>query len=353
MNNDIDCELIKDLYNYPSLNAFSTVREIAVTDKLVNVILERIFHDTSDYDRIHSLSLKDLLSYSSHKPNRIDSYIESHSELWNMVSQYFGEGFNYEQLNYSGAVTWDCYDFYVMGRALLYAECFSDITEQVLEDIFDTELERYEEELLESNDFEDSKEETISSWLKLAKDCSLAMAEGTTENENLQSFVDDMRRVLFDDKITESCFLKSFDTLLHYIFGCCECTYREIITISSKNIADYLENRHRIPESHNKTMIDDALNAISSPLDEGWFGLPNICCYDKENKNFSVSFFIGDNGRIALNLLHVRPFYILAMRIIDEIVPLVLQEISPSADSADGSLFFAKYLIIPDLLAFF
>lgn len=327
MENNFD--IYKELFSLSSFHDFSSEKEIYVMDKLKQVLLSRMEPNSiRSFEGCTSISerIPNFFDYKGADTVSLREYIEKHSDLWDMSSQYLGQEFGYYELNNSGYVTWDCYDFYILGKALMYGGSFDKIDNEILEEVFDIENEYFaEEEDMEEQQFTHSKEQMVAFWLDLAKTCSKAMQEKKTEDDKLQTFVDDMRSVLYDDLVSEEVFFENFDTLLLYLFGTCEGTYRETVTIRSKNLYHYLTNRNNIKDCPEKDLIEQAFSVISSPFDEGWYGLEGFTSLDHDYQWFTTTFFLGEYSSEKLSIHHVKPFFFLAMKKIDELVPTLLE----------------------------
>lgn len=320
-------EFYKNLFHYPSLSSYISIREISIMDKLKEVIGYRLNEEsTSSYSLEIPVSHpidESFLEYNFKTKNfpliSITDYIEHNQELWDYLSQYFSEEFHYEVLNASGHVTWNCYDMYIVGRALLFAGSFSDITHSILEEIYEMEFEEYPDETDNID-----KEEILNSWQELVYECQKAVATKDTRCEKLNTFVNDMISMLFNKIISKETFFENLETILNYIFGCCDGTYREVVTIKSKNIARFLLNKENIPNSYLKAIIQEAIDCISSPLEEGWCGLNSFTSLNEEKVYFTSSFFLGETNDECLSMHHLKPFFFLAMRKIDEWISLLI-----------------------------
>lgn len=342
-----DAELMKTLFSLPSLSYSAIEKEIYISDKLQEVFMKRFLNDNTSYQGLSTITkLPTMYSYTPADLISVENYVSKHSDLWTLTDQYFTMGFSYDSLNHSGYVTWDCFDFYMLGKALMYSCGFEHMDKELLDEILDEEYAACETDWYGNEDddeYEKDKEMILDDLLLLAKDCAQAVKTLKTENDKLDTFVDEMNLMLFNDALPRESFFENLEYLLHYIFGCCEGTNRSVYTITSKNIALYLKHKENVTESQEKYMIEQAIKVISLPLDEGWCGLPSITSFDEEDKKYTVAFFTGDNGTDKISIHHIKPFFVLAMRIIDELVPLVLKE-HPSVDKTDGCSFFYAFL---------
>ena len=337
----------KELFNYPSLSMTASVAEIYIMDQLKKILYYRLNTEHNGNSGIYfhgkAISAPVEVSFFSYKPEpsviSVAEYIKNNSGLWDHTSQYFSEEFCYDSLNRSGYVTWDCFDMNAVGHALAIAGSFSEINREILKEVYLLQCETYWDPKLEDDESED-KEIILDSWEELADACKRAVADKSTTNEELETFAEDMLQMLFDRNISKEVFYENLEGILHYIFGFCDCTYREVITFKSKNIAKFLINKDAIPDSPLKELIQEAIHVVASPLDEGWCGLAGFSCLDAAEEWFTSVSFLGDDGNFHLTMHHIKPFLFLAMKKIDEWIPLILKELSPSVLMTDGDAFF-------------
>ena len=310
-------ETISTLLSLPSLSCYGKKAEIVVRNRLVEILSKRLSGNISSYKTENYLGKK--IPYSLINQHLILKYIES-NPYWDFSEQYFGAECDYNEVNQSGKVVFDVSDFYIIGAAQAMAGGLNYIDRETLEEALSFSLDWEEDSPCE--------EEWISSLILLADDMQKAITCGTTDHELLAQYISDFTSICFGEYLSEETFVRHLDTMLDYIAGRCEGSNRQVFVIRSKHIASYLKIRDMIPASEEKDLVEQAIEVISNPLDEGWCGLSGFTSLEGENKEwFSSVFFLGDNSSQYVTLYNIKPFFLLAMEIIDQLVPKLLKNI--------------------------